>query len=67
MRGPRTCEKMLNITSLGSTNPNHTKIPPHTHKMGTVKKTTASVDSALLVKTKSDTATVENSLAVSYS
>ena len=56
---------MLNITSLGSTNPNHMKIPPHTHKMGTVKKTIASVDSALLVKTKSDTATVENSLAVS--
>lgn len=64
MSDQRTREKMLNVASLGSANPNHMKIPSHTHKMGKIKKTITSVDSALLVKTRSDAAALENCLAV---
>ena len=64
MSDQRTREKMLNVSSLGSANPNHMKIPSHTHKMGKIKKTITSVDSALLVKTRSDAAALENRLAV---
>lgn len=60
MSGQETCE-----TSLGSANPNDMKMPSHTHTMGKIKKTVTGVDSALLVKTQGDAATLENSLAVS--